>query len=338
MNLISNCNLKSRHTFGLNVSANSLAIYNSENDINEILDLWNLSNDKPRFILGAGSNVLFTRDFSGLIISVENTGVEIIEHDADSVIIKVAAGENWHQFVKYTVDNDFFGLENLALIPGKLGAAPVQNIGAYGVEQSKYFYALDYVDLESGLQKQLNSSEMEFNYRHSIFKESKVSNALITHVYYKLNRDFTPQLDYKEVPLELEKNSLKINAKNIFEIICKIRSRKLPDTKILGNAGSFFKNPVVNIELYEKLKAVFAAMPSYPQPNDKIKLSAGWLIEQAGWKGYRRNDAGVYEKHALALVNYGAAKGEEMFELAMDIKVDIYNKFSVELEPEVIFI
>lgn len=332
MNIQKNKSLKNLNTFGIDAKAKFFVELNSKNDFLKLLEL--LKKHPKYFVLGGGSNILFKDDFDGLVIKPELKGLRIIEKNK-SWEVYAQAGENWHEFVKFTVDNSFYGLENLALIPGNVGAAPVQNIGAYGVEQDEYFLELEYYDFNSNEFKRIRNEECCFSYRDSIFKNSLKGKVIITEVVYELKKKFIPCLKYKELKDIIFKNHITaFNQKDVFETVIEIRRNKLPYPDELGNAGSFFKNPVVNSSTLKKLQSKFPEIKSFPF-NQEFKLSAGWLIDKAGFKGFRIGDAGVSDKHALILVNHGKATGEDIYSLSEKIIKSVKDKFDVLLEREV---
>lgn len=288
------------------------------------------------FILGGGSNILLTRDIDRPVFHIQKKGIEIIERRKRKSIIKVGAGELWHDVVLWAVENNLGGIENLSLIPGTMGAAPIQNIGAYGVELKDVFSGLDAISLESNKLRHFSKKKCAFGYRNSIFKQKAKGKYVITDVYLKLTHtDHALQFSYGAIQDTLSKN--KISSPTIHDIsnvVIKIRKSKLPDPDVLGNGGSFFKNPIIDEDKLEALKVSYPDIKCYPFKK-KNKVPAAWLIEQAGWKGYRKGDAGVSPKHALVLVNYGQATGEEIVSIAHQIIKSVRNKFDIRLEPEV---
>ena len=329
-----NISLKPYNTFGIDSRAKSFLSFSS---VDELIKILNSSiSQHPSLILGGGSNILLTKDFDGVVLKNEIKGIEIINEDADHVYIKVGAGENWHSFVMICVNKHYAGIENLSLIPGNVGASPMQNIGAYGVEIKDVFHELEAVHVKDKTTKKFDLQDCEFGYRESVFKRKYRNQFAITSVTYRLNKKPVYNTSYGAINQELEKMGVKeLSIQAISQAVINIRSSKLPDPKEIGNAGSFFKNPQIPKQQFQDLKDQFAEMPSFPVDDQYIKVPAGWLIEQCGWKGYRNGDAGCYSKQALVLVNYGNAKGEEILELSEKIIESVRKKFGVELEREV---
>jgi len=327
--------LKPFHTFGMEVGARQAAIISSVSDLQELFEEGHLR-QKPLLILGEGSNVLFTDCFEGLVLLNQIRRKEVLEETDHHIFLRVNAGEFWSSLVDFTVDKGWGGLENLSLIPGTVGAAPVQNIGAYGVELKDVMESLEAFDLQTGQVVQFANKDCAFAYRSSIFKQQYKNRYFILSVTFKLDKKPNFQLEYgplrkafADVPLE------ELSLKQVSEFVKSIRRSKLPAPEKLKNAGSFFKNPVVSFDKLAALKKQFEDIPSYKLPDDRFKLAAGWLIEQCGWKGKRIGDAGVYEKQSLVLVNFGEAKGKEILALATSIQQSVTEKFGVLLEMEV---
>ncbi len=330
-----NIPLKSLTTFGINVDAKYFAEVASLEDISTALEFAN-KQEIPVLVLGGGSNVLFTKSFEGLIVKVNFLGIEKIDEDKSHVYVKAFAGENWDHFVEHCVDNSYGGLENLSLIPGNVGASPIQNIGAYGVEIKDYFQELAFYSSEQNFIQIFNGTDCRFGYRNSIFKQELKGKGIILSVTYRLDKNHKFNTDYVALKEELSKiRTENISIKLIRDTVIKIRRSKLPDPAEIGNAGSFFKNPTVNHADHTLLKEQYPKMVSFPQPDGSFKLAAGWLVEQCGWKGRRAGDAGVHEKQALVLVNYGDASGSEILKLADQIQASVWEKFGVSLEKEV---
>jgi UDP-N-acetylmuramate dehydrogenase len=295
--------------------------------------------DSPRMILGGGTNVLFAGDFDGLVVKVDVPGFEVLGYSGDTWLVRVGAGENWHATVERLLDIGRPGLENLALIPGQVGAAPIQNIGAYGLELAERFHSLRTCDLTSGDLSTLTLSECGFGYRDSVFKHALAGRRMIVDVTLALPRHWEPRTGYADVTHELNaRGCSNPTARDVFDAVVAIRRRKLPDPARIGNAGSFFKNPIVPRDAHQALIAHFPSLVSYPLPGGRFKLAAGWLIEAAGLKGATRGRAGVYEKQALVLVNRGGATGGEILTLAREVQDKVAEKFGVMLEPEPVIV
>jgi UDP-N-acetylmuramate dehydrogenase len=335
MMIYKNIPLKKYNTFGLDYMAECMIQIKTEK---EATALFNGSVDweKPLFILGSGSNILFVSDFKGTILSPELKGINIEEKDTDNeeIIVSAGAGVNWDDFVAWSVNKGFGGLENLSLIPGKVGATAVQNIGAYGVEVKNLIVKVKTININDGVIRVFSNNECEFDYRNSIFKNREKGKYLVTRVFYKLELRPALKLSYESLKEEVNRQGAR-TLKNVRQGVINIRRSKLPDPKIIGNAGSFFKNPVVKNSLVVNLKNEYPDIPVYMDQESYMKLAAGWLIERCGWKGKRRGDAGVHDKQALVLVNYGKATGKEIYNLSEEIKKSVYEKFGVELEREV---
>ena len=290
---------------------------------------------RRRFVLGGGSNLLLTGDFDGLVLQVRIAGRERVGEEADAWLVRAGAGENWHDFVRWTLAQGWPGLENLSLIPGTVGAAPVQNIGAYGLELAERFQQLEAVDLETGAAVRFERDACRFGYRDSVFKNAAAGRYLITGVTFRLPKRWQPVTGYADVTRELaERRIAQPTAQDISDAVVAIRQRKLPDPARIGNAGSFFKNPVVDAATFADLAMRFPELPHYPQPEGSVKLAAGWLIERCGWKGKQLGPVGVYERQALVLVNRGEACGADVLRLARAIQESVRTTFGVELEPE----
>lgn len=287
-------------------------------------------------ILGGGSNILFTKNVNGLVLKNELKGIEVISEAGDVVHVKAGAGENWHRFVIYCIQNNFAGVENLSLIPGNVGASPMQNIGAYGVEIKDVFHSLEAFHIKEKKIVSFSLDDCEFGYRESVFKGKYKNEFVITNVTYRLNKTPHYNISYGAIKEELEVMKIEdLGIQAISQAVINIRSSKLPDPAVIGNAGSFFKNPEVNNNEFENLKNKFPAMVGYDLNNGKTKLAAGWLIEQCGWKGFRKGDAGCHSRQALVLVNYGDATGEEIYTLSEEIINSVKEKFGVTLHREV---
>jgi UDP-N-acetylmuramate dehydrogenase len=335
MNIQQNISIKSYNTFGIDARAKYLASFNSVSELEEILDS-KLLTTVSKLILGGGSNILFTKNFDGLVLKNEITGIELIKEDERYLYVKAGAGENWHQFVLYCLKHNYAGVENLSLIPGNVGASPMQNIGAYGVEIKDVFYQLEAYHLKDETVHTFSLNDCEFGYRESVFKKKYKDQFIITSVVYRLHKQPSFNTTYGAINIELENMGVKeLSIQAISQAVINIRSSKLPDWEVVGNAGSFFKNPIIKNEQLEQLKSSYPNIVSFPSGQEYSKLAAGWLIEQCGWKGYREGDAGCYLKQALVLVNYGNAKGEEIYQLSEKIIQSVKQKFGVLLEREV---
>ncbi len=290
----------------------------------------------PFLLLGGGSNLLFTGNFKGIVVHIKNKGISIIEQAKDTVLVKVSAGENWHEFVLWCVNQGFGGLENLSLIPGNVGSCPIQNIGAYGVEVKDSFHSLEAIDLQTGELHVYASADCNFGYRDSIFKHELKGKVAIWSVTFLLKSNPQVHLEYGAIRQELAVMGIENpGIADVSQAVCNIRQSKLPDPRLLGNAGSFFKNPTVDQKFADKLLESFPRLVFYPLGEEKVKLAAGWLIEQCGWKGFREGDAGVHESQALVLVNYGNATGSNILTLAHRVQNSVYERFGVKLEMEV---
>lgn len=327
-----NASLKSLNTFGFDVSARCLIRVDSEEDILQIFDN-KVVVEKPLLIVGGGSNFLFTRNFEGTVLQPVIKGIEVEEDTNDSVLLRVGAGVLWDDLVAHAVAHGWYGLENLSLIPGTVGASPVQNIGAYGVEVKSVIEKVQYIDNQSIIKKQLNSEQCHFSYRSSIFKEELKGKVIITYVFFRLRKKGPLQLSYGDLQRTVEKMG-GASLQTVRNAVIAIRRSKLPDPTEVGNAGSFFKNPFIDNSLYVKLLEKFPAMPSYSAENG-VKIPAGWLIEQAGFKGVRRDAVGVHPHQALVLVNYGGGTGQQVLQLAQEVVEAVREKFGVTLEMEV---
>lgn len=325
-------NLQAYNSFQVHATASKLSSFSSVTALKKLIKSDNLR----KFVLGGGSNVLFTKHMHAHVLLNQIESIRIKKDNAQHAYVEVGAGVNWHHFVLWSLDHQLSGIENLSLIPGKVGAAPIQNIGAYGVEQKDCFEYLEAIDLVSGKSIQLNHHECAFGYRESIFKHEARLKYCITKVVYRLNKVFTPNLEYGAISQQLDASGIvKPSAKDVSDVIIDIRSSKLPDPSQLGNAGSFFKNPVISIEHYHDLKSVYAKMPCYPVDKQSTKVPAGWLIEQCGWKGKRVGQVGCYEKQALVIVNYGETDGSKIQQHALNIKKSVFMKFGINLQNEV---
>lgn len=332
--LLENISLKSLNTFGVEAYARWYTEINSEDDLSALVHDSQLK-DKPLLILGGGSNMLFTKDFEGLVLHINIKGINH-QINGNDVFVTAGAGEVWNDLVNYCVDHEFAGLENLSLIPGSVGASPIQNIGAYGVELMDIFYSCRAFEIETGKIREFCNADCKFSYRDSIFKNELKDEFIITQVTYRLSKIFNPKLTYGAIGDELESRGvLNPSIKNVSEVVSSIRVSKLPDPATIGNAGSFFKNPVIKIGKFRDIQSAFPDIVFYSLDNDRVKLAAGWLIEQCGWKGKVVGHTGTWKNQALVLVNHGKASGNEIFNLSSDIINSVQNKFNVILEREV---
>ncbi|WP_200977149.1 UDP-N-acetylmuramate dehydrogenase [Echinicola sp. 20G] len=339
MKIQENISLKSYNTFQIDKKAR---FFTEVQSIQEVQKALRMAEDRktPVFILGGGSNILLTKDIYAMVIKMNITGITVQKEDQNNIWVKVGAGEIWHDFVQYAIKQNWAGIENLSLIPGTVGASPMQNIGAYGVEIKEVFDHLEAVNRKTLEVETFNHDQCNFGYRESIFKNTARDKYVITHVTYKLSKQSTPNITYGAIKTTLQEMGISENEITIDDIskaVISIRQSKLPDPKLIGNAGSFFKNPVVSLEHFEKLKAIHPTIPGYPQSKE-VKVPAAWLIEQAGWKGRTFGSIGVHKNQPLVLVNYGDGDGEAIKALSEKIQTDVEKKFKVLLHPEVNFI
>ena len=327
-------NLRAFNTFGLSAAAQILVRVQSEAQVRQIVNDPELGR-APKFILGGGSNLVLTQDIQACVIKVEIKGRQLIETRDDAWIVEIGAGETWHDTVAWTLDQGLPGLENMALIPGTVGAAPVQNIGAYGIELKDRLKSLDAVDMITGRMVTLTADQCLFGYRDSIFKQHLAGKSVITKVRLRLPRPWQPVTGYLELERKMnESGKHQPDARQIFDWICEVRRAKLPDPAVIGNAGSFFKNPVVTAEQCRDIIGRDPEIVHYPLTDGSFKLAAGWMIDACGWKGKSIGRAGVYDKQALVLVNRGGASGAEVVTLARAIQESVYGRFGIRLEPE----
>jgi len=340
MQIHENISLRPYNTFGMEVNARYFTCFKNLDELGSLIEHFK---GYPNLILGGGSNVLFTEDYNGVVFKNEIAGISKVNEDDEYVYIRAGAGENWHQFVLYCVDQDWAGIENMSLIPGNIGATPMQNIGAYGVEIKDVFYQLEAFHLEEKKTVTFTKNECAFGYRESIFKRKFKGQFAILNVTFQLRKKPVFNTSYGAIEKEMDRMGVKeLSIKAISNAVINIRSSKMPETSEAGNAGSFFKNPDVTNEHFLQLKKEFPGIVGHAIPNGHIKLFAGWLIEQCGpnenglsWKGYRRGDAGCHSEQALVLVNHGKATGTEIYELSEDIFQTVKAKFGVQLEREV---
>ena len=332
MQFSENVSLASMNSFGIEARARYYAKISSVDELSNL----ELEQNIPVLVLGGGSNILFTQNFNGYVLHNEIKGKQVLKEDDDHIYVKTGGGEVWHEFVEYCISNGFAGVENLALIPGRNGASPIQNIGAYGVEVKDVFYELEAFHIAERKVYTFNAEDCAFGYRDSVFKNKFKGHFLISSVTYRLNRKPDFKTSYGAITQELEKMGVQdLSIRAIGDAVIRIRSSKLPDPAVIGNAGSFFKNPEVSTSKFDELRSIYPEIVGYSLPGGTVKLAAGWLIEKAGWKGYRRGQAGVHDKQALVLVNHGGAKGNEIYDLSEEILQSVRGKFGVDLEREV---
>lgn len=334
MDILKNVSLKPYNTFGIDLPAAEFLEIDSLETLQRALKL---EEHPRRFVLSGGSNLLLTAPLEALVLYINIPGKEVLTEDGDTVFIRAMAGENWHELVLWSLQKGFGGLENLALIPGKCGTTPIQNIGAYGVELKDVFHACEAVEIATGILHRFSAADCRFGYRDSFFKQEGKGKYIIVSVELKLSRaNHRLSTDYGAIQGELKRRGIdRPKPMDVAEAVIAIRQSKLPDPKVLGNSGSFFKNPVIPNAQYDTLKAQFPELPGYPQEGGRTKVPAGWLIEKCGFKGSRKGDAGVHEKQALVLVNYGKASGKELLDLARSIQQAVQNTFGIALMPEV---
>ena len=328
-----NVSLKPFNTFGIDVKATRFATFSSTEELGQILKD---NKNQSLLILGGGSNLLLTKDFDGLVLKNEINGIEVVSETENDVLVKVGAGEVWHEFVLYCISKNYCGIENLSLIPGSVGASPMQNIGAYGVEIKNVFDHLEAYEIATGEIHSFDNATCEFGYRESIFKHSVKNQYVITNVYFKLSKTQNTNTSYGAINQQLEVMGIENpTIKDVSDAVIAIRSSKLPNPKEIGNAGSFFKNPVIDKLHFEQILKEYPNAPSYPVGDDQVKVPAGWLIETAGWKGKVVGETGVHKNQALVLVNYGGATGEAIYKLSTEIIEDVERKFKILLTREV---
>lgn len=336
MQIQENISLKLYNTFGINATARYFAKFTSISELNELFHFEFSNKEIPTLVLGGGSNILLTQDYNGLVAINEMQGIEVINQDTLHVYVRAAAGENWHRLVVYCVENNLAGVENLSLIWGSVGASPMQNIGAYGVEVKDVFYQLEAYNIKEKKTQVFSAKDCEFGYRESVFKRKYKGQFVITSVTFKLNKKPVFNTSYGAIQQELDKMGVhELSIAAISQAVINIRQSKLPDPKEIGNAGSFFKNPTIPKQQFEKLQTEFPAIVGYIAKDDTVKVAAGWMIEQCGWKGYKKGDAGCHSKQALVLANYGNAKGIDIYNLSTEIMHSVEAKFGIILEREV---
>ena len=324
--------LKSYNTFGIDVWADELLVVRQDADLKEFL----LSGKakQPFLVLGEGANILFTKDFSGTVLKMETKGIELVSENENYAVIRGKTGENWDDFVRYSLSKGYYGLENLAAIPGKVGSCPIQNIGAYGKEVKNFITKVHALSVKDASLRTFSPAECAFDYRSSVFKQALKGQYIITDVEFTLSKKADLDIHYADLQRQLASKTA-ISPQDVYDAVVAIRNAKLPDYKLLGNAGSFFKNPLVSIDYLEKLKQKYPNLTTYPIIKDTVKLAAGQLIDLLGWKGKRTEMVGVHPQQALVLVNYGNATGLEILHLAQEIQKDVYANFGVDLEMEV---
>ena len=335
MQIQSDIELRGLNTFHIAAKACYFAEVSSLDDI-RALQSEPLFKENKKLILGGGSNLLLTQDFDGMVVKISIPGIELEREDLHHYYVRVNAGVVWHQFVLHCIDHGYAGVENLSLIPGQTGAAPMQNIGAYGVELKDVCVAVEALHIHTGEAATFSATDCEFGYRESVFKNKYKDQFIITAVHFRLNKEPRFNVSYGDIKATLDDMKVfDLSIKAVSDAVVAIRSSKLPDPAVLGNAGSFFKNPTVSFEKCKELLDKNPLMPYYPQATGDVKIPAGWLIEQCGWKGKRVGNTGSHARQALVLVNYGEATGHEVYQLAMDIKASVMDKFGVEINPEV---
>lgn len=338
-----NYSLLSHNTFGIDVRCRQFAEYETPEELHELLNTSPSGETERGFLhIGGGSNLLFLGDYEGLVLHSAIRGTEVVERGSGEVLLRVGASVVWDDLVAYTLSNHWYGLENLSLIPGEVGASAIQNIGAYGSEAKDYIERVECMNLETGALRTFGREECQYAYRHSLFKTPEERGRwAVLYVTYRLSTTFRPRLDYGGIRAELERRGIaleQLTAEQLREVIIDIRRQKLPDPKVQGNAGSFFMNPVVDREKYEALAAEYPSMPHYVVDDRHVKIPAGWLIEQCGWKGRSLGPAAVHSRQALVLVNLGGAKGSDIVRLSDAVRHDVGERFGIDIHPEVNFI
>jgi len=331
MALQHNYPLQSLNTFGIQAQAEYFAAFHSIDELQQILE----QARPPLMVLGGGSNILLTQDVKGTVLKNNISGISILEEDDNHAKVRVGGGVVWHDFVIWSIENNLGGIENLSLIPGSVGAAPMQNIGAYGTEIKSVFTELEAVNIKTKVTHKFSNNDCQFGYRHSIFKGQLKGQYIICNVTFRLSKAHQFNTSYGAIENELNDMGVETNLQNISQAVINIRQRKLPNPKEIGNSGSFFKNPTISNSQFETLKQEFQSIVGYPNGERKTKVAAGWLIEHAGWKGYTNKDAGVHKNQALVLVNYGQAKGIDILKLSQKIQHSVKEKFGIDLETEV---
>lgn len=337
MNIQENISLKPLNTFGFNKTARFFTAVDSIENLKNAL-IWAKENKQKVLVLGGGSNILLTKDFDGLVLKVELNGIQLVQENEDHIWVKVGSGEVWHNFVTYSIEKNWAGIENLSLIPGTVGASPMQNIGAYGVEIKDVFDSLEALNRNTLELETFFHENCSFGYRESVFKQKFKDQYVICSVTFRLDKTPNFHVEYGAIQDVLNEKGVKeLSIKAVSDAVIEIRNSKLPDPKEIGNAGSFFKNPTISQSKYTELQSIFPGIPGYPNEHG-VKVAAGWLIEQAGWKGKRFGEVGVHAKQALVLVNYGNGDGAEIKILSEKVRESVKEKFGIELQPEVNFI
>ncbi|GHA61263.1 UDP-N-acetylmuramate dehydrogenase [Pontibacter akesuensis] len=335
MELQKNYPLKSHNTFGMEVTARLFARFASVQELQELLQMPEVK-QAEKLVLGGGSNLLLTQDFDGVVLQNGIKGIETVAETEQQVYLKAGGGEVWHEFVQYALQQNLGGVENLSLIPGSVGAAPLQNIGAYGVELKDVFHELEAVHMVTGEVRTFDGAACKFGYRESVFKNELKGQYIVSHVTFRLHREHSLNTSYGAITTTLQEMQVQQpRIQDVSAAVCHIRQSKLPDPKEIGNAGSFFKNPEISTEQFDQLQQEYPAIPSYPISETTVKVPAGWLIEQCGWKGKVIQNYGVHKNQALVLVNYGGASGAHIRQLAYDIIQSVEDKFGIRLHPEV---
>jgi len=326
--------LKPYNTFGIDVKTNEFVSVCSVKELKNTLQKYQ---NKEIFVLGGGSNMLLTKNIEKPVVQINIKGIEIVSQDENYVFVEAMAGENWHEFVIWTLENNFGGIENLSLIPGNIGAAPIQNIGAYGVELKDVFHSCNALNIKTLETKTFTKEECDFGYRESVFKKQEKGKYIIISIQLRLTKNnHKISISYGAIQSELDKKNIQNpTISDVSQAVITIRKSKLPDPKELGNSGSFFKNPIISKEIFEKIQKEYPQMPFYSVSENHVKIPAAWLIEQVGFKGKRFGDAGVHQKQALVLVNYGNASGTEIYDLAKNIQQSVFKKFGIVIETEV---
>ena len=337
MNIQKNYSLLPHNTFGMDVKASVFMEYESVEELKDLLGQSSLV-EGTWLHIGGGSNLLFTKDYPGMILHSAIKGFEVVGENEEEVLVRAGAGEVWDDFVAYAVEKGWYGAENLSLIPGEVGASAVQNIGAYGVEAKDLIVKVETIEVATGKERVFENEECGYAYRESVFKHALKGKYIVTHVIYRLSKKASYRLDYGNVRSELEKRGCELTLENVRQTIIDIRESKLPDPQVQGNAGSFFMNPIVPRPLFEELLSQYPSMPFYEVDAERVKIPAAWMIDQCGWKGKQLGRAGVHNKQALVLVNCGGATGQEIIALSEEIQRSVLDKFGVRISPEVNFI